>query len=732
MFTASPSMTLVSNRTYSVLIRSPGRESLSLDLTTANGEDTGSAAGWLLADNHHFKNVFDEWGITGSGNSFRIRIKGTIVTPNSVPTVANEIPDQSATAGTAFSYQFPTTTFSDADSDTLTYAATKADDSALPTWLTFTATTRTFSGTPQTADIGTVSVKVTVSDGSGGSVSDTFDIVVNATTNSAPTVTNEIPDQSATVGTTFSYQFPTTTFSDADSDTLTYAATKADDSALPTWLTFTATTRTFSGTPQTADIGTVSVKVTVSDGSGGSVSDEFNITSSSLPTFSVEPDYFLAIEEHIGEAVLTISLDGPAESDLRIRWFTGDAEYDTAEAPDDYAARRETLLFAAGDTRKTISVPIVDDAQREDPVDGAYERFTIFIESDENYRWNGWSGSRPFITVEILDNDEDAPPGGGSGGDGGGTDPSGGGGGPTAGAPGASESRLEAELFSPAAVVTEGRPLVIRVRRSGGLAYAAYGYIGVTDSAVPEVTVAAVGRSDGLGRSRLEFATGATEAMVTVIPAFDGKRGAGRVITATLESVDVEIGGAVLAYELVTAALAFPVTDADAVLSVSDARADAESAALVFRVRLDRPRDVPVRVDYATEDGTARAGEDYTAVSGTLEIAAGGREATVTVPLLTASHLTGERTLVLRLSNARNARLENGMATGTIRHSDPVLQAWLSRFGRTVGTHVVDAVGTRLRGAPGVESHVTVGGYRLPLKQTPAGEPAATTPRGGE
>ena len=292
------------------------------------------------------------------------------------------------------------------------------------------------------------------------------------------------------------------------------------------------------------------------------------------------------------------------------------------------------------------------------------------------------------------------------------------------------ESLLEAELFSTAAVATEGGPLVIRVRRSGGLAYAAYGYIGVTDSAMPEVTAAAVGRSDGLGRHRLEFATGATEATVTVIPAFDGELGEGRVITATLESVELEIGGPVRTYELGQAELEFAVTDADAMMSVSDAWADAQNPALVYTVSLDRTRDVPVRVDYATEDGTARAGEDYTAVSGTLVIEAGGREAKVGVPLLTAPHLTSERTLVLRLSNARNARLENGTATGTIHNSDPLLQVWLARFGRTVGTHVVDAVGTRLRGAPGVESHVTVGGYRLPLEKSTAGEPEATTPGG--
>ena len=96
------------------------------------------------------------------------------------PTVANAIPDQTATAGTAFSYAFPANTFSDADSDTLSYTATKADGTALPTWLSFTASTRAFSGTPQAADTGTVSVKVTASDGNGGSVSDEFDITVSA------------------------------------------------------------------------------------------------------------------------------------------------------------------------------------------------------------------------------------------------------------------------------------------------------------------------------------------------------------------------------------------------------------------------------------------------------------------------------------------------------------------------------------------------------------------------
>ena len=111
-----------------------------------------------------------------------------ITTTNVAPTVANVIPDQEAMGGMAFNYVVPANTFSDGDSDTLTYMATKADGAALPTWLSFDAGTSTFSGMPQDADVGTVSVKVTANDGNGGSVSDEFDITVVDTT--PPTLTS--------------------------------------------------------------------------------------------------------------------------------------------------------------------------------------------------------------------------------------------------------------------------------------------------------------------------------------------------------------------------------------------------------------------------------------------------------------------------------------------------------------------------------------------------------------
>ena len=67
---------------------------------------------------------------------------------NTAPTVAAVIPDQTATAATAFSYAFPDTTFSDADGDTLTYTATQADGTALPSWLSFSTSTADLLGHP--------------------------------------------------------------------------------------------------------------------------------------------------------------------------------------------------------------------------------------------------------------------------------------------------------------------------------------------------------------------------------------------------------------------------------------------------------------------------------------------------------------------------------------------------------------------------------------------------------
>ena len=151
-------------------------------------------------------------------------------------------------------------------------------------------------------------------------------------------------------------------------------------------------------------------------------------------------------------------------------------------------------------------------------------------------------------------------------------------------------------------------------------------------------------------------------------------------------------------------------------LSVADARAEeGTDATLDFAVTLSRAAPGPVAVAYATADGTATAGSDYTETRGTLTFAPGETAKTVAVAVLDDAHDEGEETLTLTLTTPSGAVLADGEATGTIKNSDHMQRAWLARFGRTVATHVTDAVGDRLRGTPGQESHLTVGGYRLPV-----------------
>ena len=198
---------------------------------------------------------------------------------NDAPTVAHAIGNQVATEDAAFSFTFAAGTFADADAgDVLTYSGQLAGGGTLPSWLSFDGGTRTFSGTPTNGDVGTISIEVTADDGNGGTVTDTFDIVV-ANTNDAPTVANPIADQGATEDAAFNFQFAANTFHDVDvGDTLTYSAGLSGGGALPSWLSFDGGTRTFSGTPTNGDVGTLTITVTAADGNGGTVADTFILT----------------------------------------------------------------------------------------------------------------------------------------------------------------------------------------------------------------------------------------------------------------------------------------------------------------------------------------------------------------------------------------------------------------------------------------------------------------------
>ncbi len=61
-------------------------------------------------------------------------------------------------------------------------------------------------------------------------------------------------------------------------------------------------------------------------------------------------------------ATFVVSLDQPAPSDMMVKYATTDG---TAIAGEDYVATAGTLIFNAGETEKTVSVPILPDMQDE-------------------------------------------------------------------------------------------------------------------------------------------------------------------------------------------------------------------------------------------------------------------------------------------------------------------------------------------------------------------------------
>jgi Ca2+-binding RTX toxin-like protein len=202
-----------------------------------------------------------------------------ILNTNDAPVLAKPIADQTAKAGQSFSLALQAGTFVDVDpGDTLAYGASLAHGASLPGWLAFDAQTMTFTGTPADADVGDFDVRVTATDSAGATAADTFRLVVGSA-NTPPRIVFPLLDRTAVEDEPFSYFVSPLVFFDPDpGDVLTLNAAQADGMPLPAWLAFDGVTRTFSGTPRNEDVGSISVRVTVTDAAGAFASDVFLVS----------------------------------------------------------------------------------------------------------------------------------------------------------------------------------------------------------------------------------------------------------------------------------------------------------------------------------------------------------------------------------------------------------------------------------------------------------------------
>ncbi len=176
---------------------------------------------------------------------------------------------------------------------------------------------------------------------------------------------------------------------------------------------------------------------------------------------------------------------------------------------------------------------------------------------------------------------------------------------------------------------------------------------------------AAAGQDYTAASGTLTFAPGELEQTIEVAALADRADEGDETFTVSLSN----LSGATLADGEATGTVE-NVAPEPLTLSVADARAG-EGGALRFAVRLSEAGDSAVTVDYATADGTAAAGDDYTAASGTLTLAAGVLEQTIEVTALTDRAGEGDETFTVTLSNPSGATLADGEATGTVENVAP-------------------------------------------------------------
>ena len=383
-FTAPAGITLAANTTYFLSLNDGVTDAANRATfrTTAADGQTGTM-GWSIADNSRRILINPDWFASPIPTIPRFEVRGQIITTTGLTATAGD-------GRVTLSWDDPT------NSNISKYQYRQGSGSPL-VWESWTdipnsdATTTSHivtgltNGTAYTFQVRAVAGTV------NGAPSD--EKMATPRANSVPTVANMIPDQTAIVGVTFRYQFSEDTFSDADGDPLSYTAARGDGTNLPTWLTFNANSRTFSGTPQASDIGTLNIRVTASDDNGRSVFDAFDITVNALPVVTIAAGTSPVTEGTA--ASFTVSASPMPTSNLTVNLSVTEA------AGSDFVASgnegtKTVMIPASGSTTYTVTT-VNDDT---DEPNGSV---TVTVENGTGYT----VGSTASATVMVNDDEEE-------------------------------------------------------------------------------------------------------------------------------------------------------------------------------------------------------------------------------------------------------------------------------------------------------------------------------------
>ena len=285
-----------------------------------------------------------------------------------------------------------------------------------------------------------------------------------------------------------------------------------------------------------------------------------------------------------------------------VNWATQNG---TAVAGADYRAASGKLTFAPGETSKTIPIQIIGDR-----VLGAGGYFLVNLQGTKNARVADGQG-----VVNIYDD----------------------------------EPRISIGDVNAPEGNSGTTPFTFAVSLS-----TAYD-LPVTVSYATADDTAADGSDYSAAAGTVTFAPGETSQSVTVLVNGD------RLIEQT-EGFSAHLSNPSGYAEIVRGVGFGSIVDDEPYISISDAvNYYYDTSPFTFTVSLSAASTDVVTVDFATSDGTAVAGTDYAAVSGTLTFAPGETSKTITVTLLNAEF--ADKYFYVDLAGATNAPVITGRAT---------------------------------------------------------------------
>lgn len=207
---------------------------------------------------------------------------------------------------------------------------------------------------------------------------------------------------------------------------------------------------------------------------------------------------------------------------------------------------------------------------------------------------------------------------------------------------------------------TEGGNLVFTVTKTGSTSYS-------HDVSYATANNTAVSTSDYTAASGvLTFAPSETSKTVTISSVNDS-------LFELQETFYVNLSGATNGASISDNQGVGTINDNDTApaFSVNDVSAD-EGSNLTFTVTKSGSASLTHGVTYATANGTATAGSDYTSASGSLSFGTSETTKTVTVATATDSEGEGSETVLLNLSSATNgATISDSQGVGTILNVGP-------------------------------------------------------------